>query len=39
MDLKGKRIAVIGTGASGVQTIQESGDDAAHLTVYQRTCV
>jgi len=37
IDLKNKRIAVIGTGASGVQTIQETGKDAAHLTVYQRT--
>lgn len=35
--MKNKRIAVIGTGASGVQTIQESGRDAKHLTVYQRT--
>jgi len=32
-----KRIAVIGTGASGVQTIQESGRDAKQITVYQRT--
>ena len=37
IDLKNKRIAVIGTGASGVQTIQETGRDAKHLTVYQRT--
>lgn len=35
--MKNKRIAVIGTGASGVQTIQESGRDAKQLTVYQRT--
>jgi len=35
--MKRKRIAVIGTGASGVQTIQETGRDATHLTVYQRT--
>lgn len=37
MQMKGKRIAVIGTGASGVQTIQECGADAKHLTIYQRT--
>lgn len=35
--LKGKRVAVIGTGASGIQTIQELGPKAKHLTVYQRT--
>lgn len=37
VDLKNKRIAVVGTGASGVQTIQECGPEAKHLTVYQRT--
>ncbi|KAI9717699.1 MAG: hypothetical protein M1828_007102 [Chrysothrix sp. TS-e1954] len=37
VDLVGKRIAVIGTGASGVQVIQESGHEAKQLTVYQRT--
>ena len=37
LDLKDKRIAVVGTGASGVQTIQESSHDAKQLTVYQRT--
>lgn len=37
IDLRGKRIGVIGTGASGVQIIQESGPQAAHLTVFQRT--
>ena len=35
--MKRKRIAVVGTGASGVQTIQEVGRDATQLTVYQRT--
>ena len=30
-------MAVIGTGASGVQVIQEAGKVAAHLTVFQRT--
>lgn len=37
VDMKRKRVAVIGTGASGVQTIQEVGKDAQQLTVYQRT--
>ncbi|MGI4952423.1 MAG: flavin-containing monooxygenase [Janthinobacterium lividum] len=33
----GKRVAVIGTGATGVQTIQEVAKTAAYLTVFQRT--
>jgi cation diffusion facilitator CzcD-associated flavoprotein CzcO len=37
LDVTGKRVGVIGTGASGVQVIQESAPDAAHLTVFQRT--
>jgi cyclohexanone monooxygenase len=37
VDLAGKRIGVIGTGASGVQVIQEIGPIAAQLTVFQRT--
>lgn len=37
VDLKGKRVAIIGTGASGVQIIQEIGPNVEHLTVYQRT--
>ena len=32
----GKRVAVIGTGATGVQTIQEGCKDVGHLTVFQR---
>ncbi|KAG6860032.1 hypothetical protein C0995_000252 [Termitomyces sp. Mi166 len=36
-DMTGKRIGVIGTGASGVQLIQEAGPIVAHLTVFQRT--
>ena len=32
----GKRVAVIGTGATGVQTIQEVAKTAGHLTVFQR---
>lgn len=35
--MTGKRVGVIGTGASGVQVIQEAGPIAAHLTVFQRT--
>ncbi|MDT5222146.1 MAG: hypothetical protein QOF15_4251, partial [Mycobacterium sp.] len=37
VDLTGKRVAVIGTGASGVQVIPELAKIAAHLTVFQRT--
>src|SRR3984885_2206906 len=33
----GKRVAVIGTGATGVQPIQEVAKTAGHLTVFQRT--
>ncbi len=36
VDFAGKRVAVIGTGASGVQTIQEVAKVAGHLTVFQR---
>ena len=34
---EGKRVAVIGTGATGVQTIQEVAKTVGHLTVFQRT--
>lgn len=37
VDLTNKRVAVIGTGASGVQVIQEASKVAKHLTVFQRT--
>ncbi|CDO54310.1 hypothetical protein DV495_002060 [Geotrichum candidum] len=37
VDFKGKRVAVVGTGASGVQVIQEVGPHVESLTVYQRT--
>ncbi|KNZ77867.1 Cyclopentanone 1,2-monooxygenase [Termitomyces sp. J132] len=37
VDMAGKRVGIIGTGASGVQVIQEVGPIAAHLTVFQRT--
>jgi cyclohexanone monooxygenase len=33
----GKRVAVIGTGSSGIQAIPEIAKEAAHLTVLQRT--
>jgi cyclohexanone monooxygenase len=35
--LTGKRVAVIGTGASAVQLIPAIAPDAEHLTVFQRT--
>src|SRR5258708_4530419 len=35
--LAGKRIAVIGTGSSGIQSIPLIAEQAAHLTVFQRT--
>ena len=37
VELKGKRVAVIGTGATAVQTIQTIARDVGHLTVFQRT--
>jgi len=37
VDVKGKRVAVIGTGSSGIQCIPLLAQDAAHLTVFQRT--
>ncbi len=36
VEFAGKRVAVIGTGASGVQVIQEVCKEAGHLTVFQR---
>jgi cation diffusion facilitator CzcD-associated flavoprotein CzcO len=33
----GKRVAIIGTGASGIQAIPEIAQTAEHLTVFQRT--
>jgi len=35
--LDGKRVGVIGTGATGIQTIQEIVKVVGHLTVFQRT--
>ena len=37
VDFSGKRVAVIGTGATGVQTIQTIAGEVGHLTVFQRT--
>ena len=37
LDMSGKRVVVIGTGASGVQVVQEAARDAAEVTVFQRT--
>ena len=36
VDFSGKRVAVIGTGATGVQLISEIGDKVGSLTVFQR---
>jgi len=37
VDFTGKRVAVIGTGSSGIQAIPRIAEQAAHLTVFQRT--
>jgi cation diffusion facilitator CzcD-associated flavoprotein CzcO len=37
LDLAGKRVGVIGTGATGVQLITAIAQDVGHLTVFQRT--
>lgn len=37
VDLAGKKVAVIGTGASGVQVVPELAKVAGHVTVFQRT--
>ena len=37
MDLAGKRVGVIGTGATAVQLITEIAKEVDHLTVFQRT--
>jgi len=37
LDLHGKRVAIIGTGASAVQVIPEIAPIVEHLTVFQRT--
>jgi cation diffusion facilitator CzcD-associated flavoprotein CzcO len=37
VSFEGKRVAVIGTGSSGIQAIPEIAREAAHVTVLQRT--
>jgi cation diffusion facilitator CzcD-associated flavoprotein CzcO len=37
IDFTGKRVAVVGTGSSGVQVIPLIAKEAEHLTVFQRT--
>ena len=37
VDLTGKRVGVIGTGSSGVQSIPHLAEQASQLTVFQRT--
>ena len=37
VDFTGKRVAVIGTGSSAIQSIPHIAEQASHLTVFQRT--
>lgn len=37
VSLAGKKVGIIGTGATGIQTIQEIVKEVGHLTVFQRT--
>ncbi|WP_084532296.1 flavin-containing monooxygenase [Nocardia miyunensis] len=37
VDFSGKRVAVIGTGSSGIQIVPQVAKQAEHLTVFQRT--
>jgi cation diffusion facilitator CzcD-associated flavoprotein CzcO len=37
VDLAGNRVAVVGTGSSGVQIVPAIADEVASMTVYQRT--
>ncbi|MDG2051358.1 MAG: NAD(P)/FAD-dependent oxidoreductase [Myxococcota bacterium] len=37
VSFEGKRVAVIGTGSSGIQSIPEIAREAAHVSVFQRT--
>ncbi len=37
VDMTGLRVGVLGTGASGVQVVQEAAEVAAEVTVFQRT--
>jgi len=37
LDVSGRRVGIIGTGSSGMQSIPHLAREAAHLTVFQRT--
>ena len=37
VDFKGRRVGIIGTGATAIQTIQTIAGEVGHLTVFQRT--
>ena len=37
MDLAGKRVGQVGTGSTGIQSAPVIAEEAAHLTVFQRT--
>ena len=37
VDIRGKKVAVVGTGATGIQCSQEIGKDAESMVVFQRT--
>jgi 4-hydroxyacetophenone monooxygenase len=37
VDLRGKRVALVGAGASGFQIAPTIADDVSHLTIFQRT--
>lgn len=37
VDLKGKRVGVVGTSATGIQVIQTIASEVGELTVFQRT--
>lgn len=37
IDVKGKRVAIVGTGSTGVQLAQETAKTAGSVTVFQRT--
>lgn len=37
VDFRGKRVAMIGTGSSGIQLLPAIAADCAHVTVFQRT--
>jgi len=37
IDLRGKRVGVVGTGATGIQVVQTIASEVSHLAVFQRT--